>query len=190
MPHDASCLAHRSATVRLSLALLVAVSLAGCSTAPKTPGARDDLRQAVNEARAAFLEADPSMRTLFDNEYAYALFPSVGKGAAGIGGAFGRGEVYRNGRMVGYCSLSQGTIGLQLGGQAYSEVIFFKNAAAFDAFKSGDFALAAQASAVAATAGASADADYESGVLVFTMAKGGLMYEASVGGQKFSYEDK
>jgi lipid-binding SYLF domain-containing protein len=96
--------------------------------------------------------------------------------------------VYEKGKPIGDTSLTQITIGFQLGGQAYSEIIFFKDKKTLDDFKNGNFELGAQASAVAVTAGASADANYEKGVAVFTMAKGGLMYEASVGGQKFSYD--
>lgn len=190
MPKTARIQASSFRMAAAGSAVLVCLLLVGCSTAPKTSGDRDELHRAVRDARNAFREADPSMTRLFETSYGYAVFPTVGKGAVGIGGAFGRGEVYRGTRMIGHCSLSQGPIGFQLGGQAYSEVIFFKNADALESFKTGDFALSAQVSAVAATAGASADADYESGVLVFTMAKGGLMYEASVGGQKFGFRPK
>lgn len=145
---------------------------------------------AVAETIAAFKNKDPGIKVFFDKAYGYAVFPTVGKGGVGIGGAYGKGEVYERGRQVGTTSLSQLTIGFQLGGQAYSEIIFFKDKATLDNFKSGNFAFSAQASAVAVTAGASADADYSNGVAVFTLAKGGLMYEASVGGQKFSYTAK
>ncbi len=130
------------------------------------------------------------MQQLFDSASGYAVFPTVGKGAIGVGGAYGRGQLFEDGQVGGFCDLTQGTIGFQLGGQAYSELIFFETATALTRFRRGNFAFAAQASAVAATAGASADADYESGVIVFTMAKGGLMFEASVGGQKFNFESR
>ncbi len=130
------------------------------------------------------------MQELFDDAAGYAVFPSVGKGAIGVGGAYGRGELFEYGQVTGFCDISQATIGFQLGGQAYSELIFFETANALTRFRRGNFAFAAQVSAVAATAGVSADADYESGVIVFTMTKGGLMYEASVGGQKFSFESR
>jgi lipid-binding SYLF domain-containing protein len=146
----------------------------------------------------------------FSNSYGYAVFPTIGKGGIGIGGAHGKGKVYAGGKHVGDTAMTQVTIGLQLGGQAYSEVIFFENKAAFDAFTSGNFEFGAQASAVAITAGASAQtgttgtttgasatqkdaataAKYSNGMAVFTVAKGGLMYEASIGGQKFSYTPK
>lgn len=141
----------------------------------------------VREAIAAFKNKDPSMQAFFDHAYGYAVFPTVGKGGMGIGGAYGKGQVFQQGRVIGSVSLTQLTIGFQLGGQAYREIIFFKDKSTLDDFTSGNFEFSAQASAVAATAGASADADYNNGVAVFTLAKGGLMYEASIGGQKFSF---
>lgn len=135
-----------------------------------------------------FKKKDKKLDNFFKQAYGYAVFPSVGKGAIGIGGAHGNGVVYEKGKPIGDTSLTQVTIGFQLGGQAYSEIIFFKDKKTLDDFKNGNFELGAQASAVAVTAGASADANYEKGVAVFTMAKGGLMYEASVGGQKFSFD--
>ncbi|MFP5506180.1 MAG: YSC84-related protein [Gammaproteobacteria bacterium] len=141
----------------------------------------------VAETIATFKTKDPGIRVFFDKAYGYAVFPTVGKGGMGIGAAYGKGEVYQRGKLIGTSSLSQLTIGLQLGGQAYSEIIFFKDKATLDRFTSGSFEFSAQASAVALTAGASADADYSNGVAIFTLAKGGLMYEASVGGQKFGF---
>lgn len=171
-----------------ALAVALLCLTAACSTAPRTEAQRTALRQDVQGAIAAFTDRDPSMQELFDDSYAYAVFPSVGKGGAGVGGAYGRGIAYEQGEMVGYCDLSQGTIGFQLGGQEYREVIFFQNEHAFNRFKRGQFALSAQASAIAATSGASADADFSDGVMVFTMGKGGLMYEATVGGQNFDFQ--
>jgi len=141
----------------------------------------------TREAIARFRNLDPSMKVFFEKAYGYAVFPTVGKGGMGIGGAYGKGEVYARGRLLGYSKLTQVTIGFQLGGQAYSEIIFFKDKRALDDFTSGNFEFSAQASAVAATAGAAANADYSDGVAVFTATKGGLMYEATVGGQKFSF---
>jgi len=142
----------------------------------------------VPAAIAEFTKADPGLQKFFDDAFGYAVFPSVGKGAIGIGGARGKGWVYRRGTLRGETTLTQVTIGFQLGGQAYREVIFFKDKTAFDDFTRGNFELSAQASAVAVTAGVSADLKYNGGVAIVTMAKGGLMYEASVGGQKFSYK--
>ena len=142
----------------------------------------------VAETLARFKNKDPSLKTFFKKAYGFAVFPTVGKGGIGIGGAYGSGEVFKKGRLIGKTSISQLTIGFQLGGQAYSELIFFKDKKTLDDFTSGNFEFSAQVSAVAVTAGASADVDYNNGVAIFTMAKGGLMYEASVGGQKFSFE--
>ena len=144
----------------------------------------------INETIASFKNKDAGLKRFFADAHGYAVFPTVAKGGIGIGGAYGEGKVYRNGSYIGNTSLSQLTIGFQLGGQAYSEVIFFGNKAALDRFTQGKFEFSAQASAVAVTSGASTDADYNNGVAVFTLAKGGLMYEASVGGQKFSFSKK
>jgi len=170
---------------------VVAWSL-GCSTYKDSGGAgqSSDTHRLEANAKAAvvtFKAQDPSMGKFFKSAHGYAVYPTVGKGGLGIGGAYGKGELFEQGEKVGYCDLSQATIGFQLGGQAYSEIIFFQTTSAFSQFKSGNYAFSAQASAIAASAGVSADADYDKGVAVFTMAKGGLMYEASVGGQKFSF---
>lgn len=170
------------------LMMCVAMIFAGCSIAPKTAADRDKLHADVLTTVERFKTEDPSIKTFFDDALGWAVFPSVIKGGAGFGGAHGRGELYEGGTMTGYCDLSQATIGFQLGGQVYSEIIFFQNDNALARFKTGNFAFSAQASVVAATAGVSVDADYDKGVAVFTMAKGGLMYEASVGGQKFRFE--
>ncbi len=144
--------------------------------------------RAVDEAITRLKTRDPSLNLFFSKAYGYAVFPTVGKAGMGLGGAYGEGEVYRQGRFIGTSSLSQLTIGFQLGGQAYTEIIFFKDKQALDDFTSGNFEFNAQASAVAVTAGASVDADYDNGVAIFTLPKGGLMYEAAVGGQKFSFD--
>lgn len=144
----------------------------------------------VQTAIVGLLEKDPGMKDWFDNSAGYAVFPKVGKGGIGVGGAYGKGLVISGNQVIGNTSLSQLSIGLQLGGQVYSEFIFFYDHTALDDFKRGNFELGAQVSAVAATAGASADASYNKGVAIFTNISGGLMYEASVGGQKFKYEAK
>lgn len=177
-----------------SLSLFAFIFLLGSSvaTAGWKPGSESPEDQGkadadVAQTIATFKTKDPGLKRFFNEAAGYAVFPTVGKGGIGIGGAYGEGKVYRAGKYIGDTSLSQLTIGFQLGGQAYSEVIFFGSKAALDKFTAGEFEFSAQASAVAVTAGASADADYDSGIAVFTMAKGGLMYEASVGGQKFSF---
>lgn len=172
------------------------------------PALADDVSTTIDNFRGA------GAGDFIDDAYGYAVFPSIGKGGIGIGGAHGKGEVFAGGKRVGQVKMNQITYGLQLGGQVYSQMIFFRDERAFDDFTSGNFEFGAQATAVALTAGAQAstttggggntssgtDADsskvnasekqYDgrSGMAVFTIAKGGLMYEATLGGQKFKYE--
>ena len=141
----------------------------------------------VQNAKAEFIKADHLMSTLFNNAHAYVIFPNVGKGAIGVGGAAGQGIVYEKGKAIGSAKMKQLTVGLQAGGQAYREVIFFEDEAALDRFKSDNFEFSGQASAVAVTKGASGNVKYSDGVMIFSQQKGGLMYEASLGGQKFDY---
>lgn len=141
-----------------------------------------------NASKSEFIATDNLMKPIFDKAYGYVIFPNVGKGGIGVGGAAGNGTVYEHGKLIGMAKLSQLSIGFQAGGQAYREVIFFESKEAMDRFKGSKFEFSAQVSAVAVTAGASGNAKYTNGVMVFTMQKGGLMYEASVGGQKFKFE--
>ena len=136
---------------------------------------------------AKFKQKDPELAKVFDQSAGYVVFPTVAKGGLGIGGARGKGYVYQHGRLIGNSTLTQLTIGLQAGGQAYSEVIFLKDNAALQNFERGKLKLDSQASAVALTERAAADLAYRDGVAIVTMAEGGLMYEASVGGQKLSF---
>jgi lipid-binding SYLF domain-containing protein len=145
------------------------------------------LKNTSQEALEILKDTDPELNEWFDDCYGYVIFPTVGKGGFWVGGAFGKGEVYEKGRFIGEARLTQASIGFQIGGQAYIEVIFFEAKRNLDNFKESQFALSAQASAVAAAEGAAANAKYEHGVAVFTVAKGGLMAEASVGGQKFKF---
>ena len=163
-----------------ALPLLLALAL--------TPSARADDVKDARETADLFKKIDPGLSRFFERSVGWAVFPTVGKGAIGIGGAHGSGVLFERGKAVGTCTLTQVTVGFQLGGQAYSEIIFFETESTLADFKKGALALAAQVSAVAAVEGASANAKYRLGVAVFTVAKGGLMYEASVGGQKFSFE--
>ena len=144
----------------------------------------------AQEALAEFKEKDPNVQKFIDTSAGYVIIPTVGKGGLGIGGARGTGVLYEDGVVTAVVTLSQLTIGFQAGGQAYSEFIFIEDDATLDNFKRGNYELGAQASAVAVTAGASADAKFNGGMAIFTQAKGGLMYEASVGGQKFKVEPK
>jgi lipid-binding SYLF domain-containing protein len=140
-----------------------------------------------NTSKAEFIKTDHLMKSIFNNAYGYVIFPNVGKGGIGVGGAAGNGAVYEKNNLVGMAKLSQLSIGFQAGGQAYREVIFFDSKKAMDRFKESKYEFSAQVSAVAVKAGASGNAKYTDGVMVFTMQKGGLMYEASVGGQKFKF---
>lgn len=133
----------------------------------------------------ALLESDSKMQRYFDAAAGYVVIPTVGKAGLGIGGARGKGLLYENGEPTAEVTMTQLSIGFQWGGQAYSEFLFFEDEKSLEHFKKGNYELGAQASAVAITEGVSVDAGYESGVAIFTQAKGGLMYEAAVSGQKF-----
>ena len=167
--------------------LLFSLVLLFANSTKAQSGKDKDLIQDCDSAKAEFLKTDPSLSNLFANAAGYVIFPNVGKGAVGVGGASGNGIVYEKGKMIGKAKMSQVSIGFQVGGQAYRELIFFENQEALDRFKKNNVELSAQASAVAATAGASAIAKYREGVMIYTQQKGGLMYEASVGGQKFKF---
>ncbi|MEA3437755.1 MAG: YSC84-related protein [Thermodesulfobacteriota bacterium] len=151
------------------------------------------------------------VQPFFKNAYGYAVFPTIGKGGVGIGGSFGKGQVYRGGKVTGTTSLIKGTIGFQLGGEVFSEIIFLQDKRAYNEFTSGSFEFDATVSAVAITVGAQAKAGtegvtagasvgpatgkqaktiYMKGMAIFVHAKGGLMYEATIGGQKFSFKAK
>lgn len=179
---------HTMKVTYLVTGAMALLALSACSTAPKSVEGKSDLRSDAARALAKAQQADPTLVPILDAAAGYAVFPSVGKGAAGVGGAYGKGVLYERGVVVGYCDLSQASIGFQLGGQAYTEIIAFENQQALNRFKQGRFQFDAQATAVALKSGAGANAKYADGVAVFTMDEAGLMYEASVGGQKFSYQ--
>jgi lipid-binding SYLF domain-containing protein len=127
------------------------------------------------------------MNQLLKDSYGYAIFPAVGKGAAGLGGSYGKGEVYSGGKLIGYTDMTQATIGASLGGQTFSELIVFRTPEALQKFQSGQLTFDATANAVAIKAGAATSAKWEDDVAVFQDVKGGLMADASIGGQKFNY---
>jgi lipid-binding SYLF domain-containing protein len=178
--------------MRRTITALCAVLLAA-ATLPASafePNTEDRLELDVKRAIIDIKKADPGIETFFENAFGYAVFPSVGKGGLIVGAAYGKGLVLVNEQVDGYTTLSQATIGLQAGGQKYAQFIFFKDETALNHFRRGNFEFGAQASAVAVTAGASADANYDAGVAIFTHAAGGLMLEGTVGGQRFTYEAK
>ncbi len=171
----------------MSLALIIGSATAFASW---DSDEADEYDAKAQEAIAAFLEKDPSVQKFFDTAVGYVVIPSVVKAGFGIGGARGKGVLYENGAVAAVITMTQLSFGFQWGGQAYSQFIFFEDAATLTNFKRGNYELGAQASAVAVTAGVSADAEFNGGMAIFTQAKGGLMYEASVGGQKFKVEAK
>ena len=174
----------------LFAALVVAAfgfGMGGCSTQPQTEEKKQaldsDARNTLNEMR----KEDPDFGAFVDKAYGYAVYPSVGKGGFIVGGSYGKGEVYEQGRLIGYSDITQATIGAQVGGQAYAEVIAFENKAALDKFIASEYQLAAEATAVALKSGASKQAKFQNGIAVFTYNKGGLMAAAAIGGQRFRY---
>jgi lipid-binding SYLF domain-containing protein len=173
--------------MKISGLLVIAAILAGCSTEPKTSDERAELRDDAATTVRKVEREDPDFTAFLNAAYGYAVFPSVGKGGLIAGGAYGHGVVYQQGQIVGYCDLRQATIGAQIGGQSYSEIIAFETPQALDNFKDNKFEVAAQASAVAIKSGAAATAKYNGGVAIFTHADAGLMAEAAVGGQQFTY---
>jgi len=179
---------HFAKTAFLAAGFMGMLALTDCATAPPTAEGKADLRHSSADALSQAQHNDPSLRSVISDSSGYAVFPSVGKGAIGVGGAYGKGDVYQNGAVVGYCDMTQGSIGIQLGGQDYAEILVFQNPEALERFKNGTFSFDAQATAVAVQSGAGANAKFENGVAVFTMDEAGLMYEASVGGQNFAYQ--
>ena len=168
-------------------AMVFPLTLAGCETAPPTVQDRDDLEAQVELTLDRFIDRDPGLEQTIDDSYAYAVFPSVGKAGAGVGGAYGRGIVFRDNEVIGWTDVTQATVGLQLGGQTYSQLLLLQDSAALGRYQRGGLKLAAGTSAVAARQGAAQQANYEDGVLAFTMTTGGLMFEAAIGGQTFGF---
>jgi lipid-binding SYLF domain-containing protein len=173
----------------LAAALAGAIWTAPLGAAGWNPQAQSQDLDAAQQTIAAFEAEDSGLADFFQKAYGYAVFPTIGKGGFWFGGAFGRGFVYEKGTPVGRTSVTQVSFGFLIGGQAYSELLFFRDKATLDQFKKGNAEFSAQATAVIAKEGAAATTSYNSsGVAVFLHIKGGAMLEASVAGQKFSYE--
>lgn len=153
-------------------------------------GWNPELENEAKEALSNILERTPKLTSFKNEAYGYAVFPRITKAAITFGGAAGNGIIYKDHIAMGKAHLKQATIGIQFGGQQYVEVIFFENEDVFEKFTNGKLKFDAQASAVALKEGAAIDASYQDGVAVFTATKGGLMYEASIGGQHFKYKPK
>lgn len=142
----------------------------------------------AEQAKQTLIQHDNHLQTLFENSVGYVIFPNVGKGAYVVGGASGNGAVYQNGQLIGMADLKQLDVGLQLGGQAFIQVMFFDNEEVLNDFKQGGFKLAGNASAVALDQGAADNINFKDGVAVVTLPKAGAMLEVSVGGQKFNFD--
>jgi lipid-binding SYLF domain-containing protein len=163
---------------------ILAMALAGCETT--SGNSQADNETLNNRARSSLKEMeskDSSLQNAVNNAYGYVIFPEVGKAAVGIGGSGGKGVVYQGGQQVGYAVLNQGSLGPQVGGETYSELITFKDSNSMASFRNGDLTLGADASATAVKAGAAAATQFKNGTEVFVLPKGGLMAGASINGQ-------
>lgn len=169
----------------MALAVFAMMAVLSAST---VQAADEELRTESQEAITNFLNADSTLQKFIDTSAGYAVFPNVGKGGFVVGGARGKGLVYEKGQVIGQATMTQASVGAQVGGQTFAELILFETPAALNDFKSGKFEMSAEVSAVAAKEGASSAANYKNGVAVFALPKKGLMAQASVGGQKFKFE--
>ena len=178
-------------TTGMALVWIVVAGLLGsCATAPAS---REDKAALVAEATARLQQMsreDPALGALVQKGHGYAMFPDVGKGGLVVGAAYGRGVVYERGQHIGYSDVTQGSVGLQAGGQSFSELLVFETKAALDRFKAGRFGLAADASAVVLKSGVATNANFVDGVAVVVQPIGGVMVEAAIGGQQFTYQPK
>lgn len=165
------------------------VTLISCGPGKNSSGDADTLMQDARDAKTAMIQADKGVEELFNTSAGYAIFPNVGKGAYIIGGASGNGVVYQNGTAVGYSNLKQVDVGLQVGGKAYREVLFFKTQEALEDFKDGEYELSGNASAVIIEKGKSKTIKFQDGIAVATMPKAGAMVGVSVAGQRFGYTE-
>jgi len=170
------------------ICITAVISLTSCAT--WNPNKEQEEAEQVKMTIEQFMQQDPGLKVFFDQAYGYAVFPTVGKGAYIVGGTYGTGMVYEKGNLIGHASIVEASVGLQIGGQGFSEIIFFKDQPTLDYFKGGNYEFSAQASAVAVTLGVAARAEYNEGVAVFILPKGGLMADLSIGGQKFTFEPK
>lgn len=161
---------------------------AGCSTAPPTQEAKAHLQRTTSDVLAEEYQKDPSLHDFLNNAYAYAVFPTVGSGGLVAGGSYGHGEVYQNGKLIGYADISQATVGAQVGGESFTEIIAFETPEALDQFKRGELKLTADASVAFLKSGIAANVKFMHGVAIFVDVRGGLMAAAVVGGQTFSYQ--
>lgn len=173
--------------MKTSMVAMLALSVAACAGAPRTATQRENLEESARITLSRMETRDPGLRGVLDDSPGYVVFPSIGKGGAIVGGAFGRGVLFENDRPSGYVELSQASIGAQLGGQTFAELIVVHDANTLRQLKAGTFELGADASVVALTAGAAASTSFKDETTVFVMPIGGLMVDVSVSGQQISY---
>ncbi len=177
----------RSTRIVSSMSLVGLLALAGCATAPSTPSDRQELKDEATEALKEMRAVDPGLGEFLGKAHGYVVFPHVGKGGFIAGGGYGRGIVYKQGATIGYADITQLSVGLQIGGQAYMEVLAFEGPGDLARFTAGRLTLTANLSAVILKSGAAEQARFSDGVAVFVKPTGGAMAEASVGGQQFSF---
>ena len=177
-----------NAWIKCAPAVALMCLAVGCQTAPKTMDDKMSLSGDADNTLGHMYRQDSSLKDFISHSAGYAVFPSIGKGGFVVGGSYGRGIVYEGGKAVGFSDITKVSVGGIIGGQTVTEVIVFQNPTALADFKSGNYAFTADATAVAIKDGVAATAKYNNGVAIFADSKGGLMADASVGGQKFSYQ--
>jgi lipid-binding SYLF domain-containing protein len=166
----------------------VCLVVAACASAPKTTAQRSELKDDADQALAMMIAADPSLRPVLDSAAGYVIFPEVKQGGFVVGGASGKGVLYERGRFVGYAELSQASVGAQVGGQKYAELVVARDRFALDRLKSGSFKVGGQAQAVAITAGAGTATRFgDNGVAVLVKPRGGAMLNVSLTGQTIKF---
>ncbi len=180
----------KAAKISLICFLVFMLMACGCEVEPKKPEDKEVLKSDVDEAIALMKAKDPSIQKFFDKSYGYAVVPKIFKVAILAGGAYGKGEVYEQGVMIGYCDVKQVSGGASVGAEFYREIIFFRDEKDLNRFKKDEFTFSAQATALAIVWGAAAKADYKDGMAVFIMTDAGVMVDASLGGQKFNFAPK
>ena len=176
-------------TTKIGLVAGAALALAtACATTPDTPGEQRGLHASASATLETMADREPGLRRALHRAYAYVVFPEIAKGGMIVGGAHGIGVVYRQGRPVGYADLNQASIGAQLGGQSFAEVILLQDEQAYDRLLSDDFDLGADVSAVIVNTGAGAALRFDRGVAVLVMPRTGLMVDLSVHGQQIDFQ--
>ena len=171
----------------LRLGLILPILLLGVSVASADKD-KDELHQQVQQIKKDWQAKDKSFNSTLKKAYAYAIFPEVGKGGFIVGASHGVGEVYQKGKLIGHTKMTQTTVGAQIGGQTYAEVILFKGKKALDRFKQSRFEGSAAATAIGGKKGAAAASKYKDGVAIMVLPIKGAMAEGPGGGQKFKFE--